>query len=134
MEVCSLGAAACSILCAFEYAIGKNIFAPGQRRFCNKSLSSGQVVFCAAKGDAILRPVGKDLGDDKMWILFKRDVANLVYKIPVQVRADAGQRLFVETPRFGGACIRVTSAKGTTQVLGWKPYKARRAASGQARP
>ncbi len=47
-----------------------------------------------------------------------------MYRIPVQARAAAGQRVFIETPKFGAACVRVTSAKGATQVLGWKPYKA----------
>jgi len=48
----------------------------------------------------------------------------LVYKIPVPVKAGAGQRLFIETSRFGAACVRVTTSKGATQVLGWKPYAA----------
>ena len=48
----------------------------------------------------------------------------LVYKVPVAAKAAPGQRVFLETPRFGAACVRVTSARGTTQVLGWKPFKA----------
>jgi hypothetical protein len=48
----------------------------------------------------------------------------LVYRIPVQAKASAGQRVFIETPKFAAACVRVTSAKGATQVLGWKPYRA----------
>jgi hypothetical protein len=48
----------------------------------------------------------------------------LVYKIPVQSKATASQRVFLETPKFGAACVRVTSSKGAIQVLGWKPYRA----------
>ena len=48
----------------------------------------------------------------------------ITYQVPVPVQASQGRRLFIETPAFEAACIRVKPAEGPPGMIAWQPYRA----------
>ena len=48
----------------------------------------------------------------------------ITYEVPVTLSARGSQRLFIETPKFEAACIKVKSAAGPPGMIAWQPYQA----------
>ena len=48
----------------------------------------------------------------------------IIYHVPVAVKAREGEHLFMDIPKFTGACIKVSSGGQSEQLLAWPPYSA----------
>jgi hypothetical protein len=47
----------------------------------------------------------------------------ITYRIPVPIRAGSKERLFIETPKFEAACIKVRDGNSGARMIAWQPYK-----------
>lgn len=46
----------------------------------------------------------------------------IVYKVPVSAKPGAGESLFINIPKFTGACLKVSAEGQKEQLIAWQPY------------
>ncbi|MCL5745476.1 MAG: hypothetical protein M1541_16390 [Acidobacteria bacterium] len=48
----------------------------------------------------------------------------ITYHVPLSARPGAGRRFFIETPKFEGACVKVSAGKSAPAMIAFQPYRA----------